>query len=83
MLIDFIKSKNSELKIAQKDIDKFEKNFGIDILIFVYKSKILNQGGHLFKTDNNTVLLKDVGDILGGKEIFSWIKFKTNKKDCN
>ena len=78
LLIDFIKSKNSYLKIAQKDISKFEENFGVDILMFIYKSKLLNQKAnlnkevkHFFKTDNNTVLLRDIGDILGGKENFS------------
>ena len=73
MLIDFVKQKNSYLKIASSDIDSFEKSLSPDLLIFMIKNKILNKGENakkkisdIIKTNNNVIKIIDAGSILGG-----------------
>ena len=73
MLIEFVKKNNSYLKLASKDREKVIKTLSTELLSFMFKSKILNSEsylkqtvGKLFRTDNNTVLVIDTGNILGG-----------------
>ena len=75
MLIDFVQKNNSLLKIAGDDIAKFEDSISEQLLIFMFKNRILNKKenakktvSQMFRTNNNTVLVIDVGNILGGNE---------------
>ena len=78
MLIDFIKQNNSILKIANSDIDSFEKTLNPELLTFIVKSKVLNQEANakkqvrqIIKTNNVMVKVIDSGSILGGnKKLF-------------
>ena len=76
MLVDFIKNNNSILKIASNDISKFENTLSTDLLVFMFKNKILNKDEnskrpvkYFFKTNNNAVHVIDCGNILGGKKL--------------
>ena len=78
MLIDFIKKNNSILKIANSDIESFEKTLNPELLTFITKSKILNQEANakkkvsqIIRTNNSIVKIIDSGSILGGnKKLF-------------
>ena len=73
MLIEFVKKNNSFLKLASKDREQVVKTLSNELLMFMFKAKILNSESYLkmkvdklFRTDNNIVRIIDTGNILGG-----------------